>query len=195
MNLGATIVSLLLLDRVGRRPLLLLGIAGMGLSLTHLGYLFGVSNVPRNAILFDLIAYLASFAVGLGPIFWLLISEIYPTTVRGQAMSLSSVVIWLSDLLVTMTFLSLVEGLGARASFWLFAERASWPWSSRHEWYPRPKGARSRKSRLHGRRESCRRRRSRQARNVADIFYWSINRYGECASQRSHSESVRLRHF
>ena len=97
MNLGATIVSLLLLDRVGRRPLLLLGIAGMGLSLTHLGYLFGVSNVPRNAILFDVIAYLASFAVGLGPIFWLLISEIYPTTVRGQAMSLSSVVIWLSD--------------------------------------------------------------------------------------------------
>jgi MFS transporter, SP family, galactose:H+ symporter len=121
VNLGATIVSLLLLDRVGRRPLLLLGIAGMGLSLTHLGYLFGVSNVPRNAILLDVIAYLASFAVGLGPIFWLLISEIYPTTVRGQAMSLSSVVIWLSDLLVTMTFLSLVEGLGARASFWLYA--------------------------------------------------------------------------
>lgn len=121
VNLGATIVSLLLLDRVGRRPLLLLGIAGMGLSLTHLGYLFGVSNVPRNAILFDVIAYLASFAVGLGPIFWLLISEIYPTTVRGQAMSLSSVVIWLSDLLVTMTFLSLVEGLGARASFWLYS--------------------------------------------------------------------------
>ena len=121
VNLGATIVSLLLLDRVGRRPLLLLGIAGMGLSLTHLGYLFGVSNVPRNAILFDVIAYLASFAVGLGPIFWLLISEIYPTTVRGQAMSLSSVVIWLSDLLVTMTFLSLVESLGARASFWLYS--------------------------------------------------------------------------
>ena len=83
--------------------------------------LFGVSNVPRNAILFDVIAYLASFAVGLGPIFWLLISEIYPTTVRGEAMSLSSVVIWLSDLLVTMTFLSLVEGLGPRASFWLYA--------------------------------------------------------------------------
>jgi MFS transporter, SP family, galactose:H+ symporter len=121
VNLGATVVSLLLLDRVGRRPLLLLGIAGMGLSLTHLGYLFGVSHVPRNAILFDVIAYLACFAVGLGPIFWLLISEIYPTTARGQAMSLSTVVIWLSDLFVTMTFLSLVEGLGARASFWLYA--------------------------------------------------------------------------
>ena len=95
--------------------------AGMGLSLTHLGYLLGISNVPRSAILFDVVAYLASFAIGLGPIFWLLISEIYPTTVRGQAMSLSSVIIWVSDLLVTMTFLSLVESLGARASFWLYA--------------------------------------------------------------------------
>ena len=121
VNLVATIVSLLLLDRAGRRPLLLLGIAGMGLSLMHLGYLFGASHVSRNAILFDVIAYLASFGIGLGPIFWLLISEIYPTTVRGQAMSLATVVIWISDLLVTMTFLSLVEGLGARASFWLYA--------------------------------------------------------------------------
>ncbi|MGO9272683.1 MAG: sugar porter family MFS transporter [Terriglobia bacterium] len=121
VNLGFTILSLFLLDRVGRRPLLLLGIAGMGLSLIHLGYLFGASHVPRNAILIDVIAYLASFAIGLGPIFWLLISEIYPTTVRGQAMSLASVVIWISDLLVTMTFLTLVEVMGARASFWLYA--------------------------------------------------------------------------
>ncbi len=121
VNLGATIVSLLLLDRVGRRPLLLIGIAGMTISLAHLGYLFGASHVARGAILFDVVTYLASFAIGLGPIFWLLISEIYPTTVRGQAMSVSSVVIWISDLLVTITFLSLVEGLGARASFWIYA--------------------------------------------------------------------------
>ncbi|HME00067.1 MAG TPA: sugar porter family MFS transporter [Terriglobia bacterium] len=121
VNLAFTILSLFLLDRVGRRPLLLLGIAGMGLSLIHLGYLFGASHVPRNAILIDVIAYLASFAIGLGPIFWLLISEIYPTTVRGQAMSLASVVIWISDLVVTMTFLTLVEVLGARGSFWLYA--------------------------------------------------------------------------
>jgi len=125
VNLGFTILSLFLLDRVGRRPLLLLGIAGMGLSLIHLGYLFGASHAPRNAILIDVIAYLASFAIGLGPIFWLLISEIYPTTVRGQAMSLASVVIWISDLLVTMTFLTLVEVMGARASFWMYAVACS----------------------------------------------------------------------
>ena len=120
-NLIFTLISLLLLDRVGRRPLLMLGIAGMGVSLAHLGYLFGPSHVARTGILIDVVAYLASFAIGLGPIFWLLISEIYPTTVRGQAMSLATVVIWISDLLVTVTFLTLVERLGARGSFWLYA--------------------------------------------------------------------------
>jgi MFS family permease len=69
----------------------------------------------------DVIAYLASFALGLGPVFWLLISEIYPTTVRGRAMSVASVTIWVADCFVTMTFLSLVETLGPRAVFWLYA--------------------------------------------------------------------------
>ena len=121
VNLVMTVISLLLLDRAGRRPLLLLGIAGMGLSLLNLGYLFGAAHVSRAAILTDVIAYLACFAIGLGPVFWLLISEIYPTTVRGQAMSVATVTIWVSDLFVTMTFLSLVDALGARASFWIYA--------------------------------------------------------------------------
>jgi MFS family permease len=121
VNLVMTIVSLLLLDRVGRRPLLLAGIAGMGLSLIHLGCMFGASHVSRAAILTDVLAYLACFAVGMGPVFWLLISEIYPTTVRGQAMSVATVTVWLSDLLVTMTFLSLVDAIGTSYSFWIYA--------------------------------------------------------------------------
>ncbi len=120
VNFLSTLISLFLLDRVGRRPLLLIGIAGMGLSLIHLGYLFRMTHLVRSAILIDVIVYLASFAIGLGPIFWLVISEIYPTTVRGQAMSLASVTIWLSDLVVTTTFLSLVEALGAGPSFWVY---------------------------------------------------------------------------
>jgi sugar porter (SP) family MFS transporter len=120
VNLVATIVSLFLLDRVGRRPLLLIGLAGMTLGLAHLGYSFGVHHVSRTAVLADVVIYLASFAISLGPIFWLLISEIYPTTVRGQAMSLATVTIWLADLLVSVTFLSLVGAFGARDSFWLY---------------------------------------------------------------------------
>lgn len=121
VNVVATIISLFLLDRVGRRLLLLISITGMGLSLVHLGYAFGVTEVSLTAIVLDVIAYLASFALGLGPVFWLLISEIYPTTVRGQAMSVASVTIWISDWFVTMTFLSLVNLLGARVLFWLYA--------------------------------------------------------------------------
>lgn len=120
VNLVFTVVSLFLLDRVGRKPLLLIGIAGMGLSLGWLGYLFGLGRVSPEAVIIDLFIYLASFAIGLGPIFWLLISEVYPTSVRGQAMSLASVTIWVFDLLATITFLSLVDALGARRCFWLY---------------------------------------------------------------------------
>jgi SP family galactose:H+ symporter-like MFS transporter len=121
VNLVFTIVSLLLLDRVGRRPLLLAGIGLMAMSLAYLGFLFGTSHVARTAILVDILVYLASFAIGLGPIFWLLISEIYPTAIRGQAMSMASVTIWIFDFLASVTFLSLVSSLGARHAFWLYA--------------------------------------------------------------------------
>lgn len=121
VNLVFTIVSLFLLDRVGRRPLLIIGIIGMGLALGHLGYSFGLGHVSRSMVLLDVLGYLASFAISLGPIFWLIISEIYPTTVRGQAMSMASVTVWLADLLVSVTFLTLVQTVGARFSFWIYA--------------------------------------------------------------------------
>lgn len=120
VNLVFTVVSLFLLDRVGRRPLLLLGIALMAASLLYLGYLFGTGHVTRVAILIDVLVYLASFAIGLGPIFWLLISEIYPTTIRGQAMSLATVTIWIFDFIASVTFLSMIEALGARGAFWVY---------------------------------------------------------------------------
>ena len=121
VNIFFTAASILLLDRVGRRPLLLLSVGGMGLSLTHLGAQFGSAQASSFSIVVGVLVYLASFSVGLGPVFWLLISEIYPMTIRGQAMSLAAVTIWAFDWLVTVTFLSLIDYIGARGSFSLYA--------------------------------------------------------------------------
>ncbi|MGA8234346.1 MAG: sugar porter family MFS transporter [Candidatus Acidiferrales bacterium] len=121
VGLIAVIVSMFLVDRLGRRPLLLTSLTGMCVILFHLAHVLSEPNPTKWMVVGDIIFYLASFCIGLGPIFWLLISEIYPTTVRGQAMSVATVVIWASDFLVTATFLTLVEHLGMPGCFRLFA--------------------------------------------------------------------------
>lgn len=118
---AVTVLSLVLIDRVGRRSLLLFSIGGMALVLVHLGILIGAAHPPRTAVVVDIMAYVAAFDIGLGPVFWLLISEIYPTTARGQAMSVATVTIWGSDFIVSETFLTLVGHVGLRGSFLLFA--------------------------------------------------------------------------
>ncbi len=123
VNVLMTVVALLLLDREGRRPLLLIGLAGMVVSLGALGTVF---YFPRLASLgwvaaASLTLYVGFFAVGLGPVFWLLISEIYPLKIRGLAMSVATVANWGANLLVAVTFLTLIETLGRPATFWLYA--------------------------------------------------------------------------
>jgi len=124
VNVIMTVVSVWLLDRVGRRPLLLTGIAGMIASLTVLGFVFTLGS--HSAALGELavvsvMVYVGSFAISLGPIFWLLISEIYPLRIRGAAMGVATMANWGFNLLVALTFLVLVESLGPSYTFWLYA--------------------------------------------------------------------------
>jgi sugar porter (SP) family MFS transporter len=121
VGLAAAIVSMFLVDRVGRRPLLLTSIGGMGVVLLHLALILGDPHPKKWLVLADILVYLAFFCIGLGPIFWLLISEIYPTTVRAQAMSLATMANWASNFMVAATFLTLVEHLGMRGCFLVFA--------------------------------------------------------------------------
>ena len=124
VNVLLTVAAILLVDRVGRRPLLLVGLAGMVLSLGILGLAFllpALSGIVGWIAIGSLALYIAFFAVGLGPVFWLLISEIYPLEVRGAAMSVASVGNWASNLLVSLTFLSLVGAIGRPYTFWLYA--------------------------------------------------------------------------
>ena len=123
VNTLMTIVAMLLIDRVGRRPLLLTGIAGMILSLGVLGFVFrsgAQSAASVRVAVITLMAYVAFFAISLGPIFWLLIAEIFPLKIRGQAEGTAASMNWISNLVVSITFLSLVELIGLAWAFWLY---------------------------------------------------------------------------
>jgi MFS family permease len=123
-NVVFTIVAVLILDRVGRRPLLIIGTAGCIVSLGALGVFFADGFLQQHAgwvALVCLISYIAFFAIGLGPVFWLMISEIFPLTVRSPAMSISTVGNWTSNFLVSAFFLSLTSAITREGTFWLYA--------------------------------------------------------------------------
>jgi sugar porter (SP) family MFS transporter len=123
-NLVFTIVAVLLIDRVGRRPFLLTGTIGCIASLTLLGIWFKSSALQSSAswlALASLIAYIAFFAIGLGPVFWLMIAEIFPLRLRGPAMAMCTVANWSFNFLVSFTFLTLIHAIGRSETFWLYA--------------------------------------------------------------------------
>jgi sugar porter (SP) family MFS transporter len=119
-NVLITLVSMALVDRLGRRFLLLLSTAGMGLSLTLIGAAFHY-KATGNVVFYEVIGYIISFGIGLGPVMWLLISEIYPTKIRGKAMSIATLSVWGANWLVAGTFLSLLDHAGPAKTFWLYA--------------------------------------------------------------------------
>jgi SP family galactose:H+ symporter-like MFS transporter len=124
VNVAFTLLAIRLIDRVGRRPLLLGGVAGQIVGLVILGLAFQLHQLARfigYIAVASLAIYVASFAIGLGPVFWLMISEIYPLKVRGAAMSLATVVNWGVNLAVAVTFLTLVGAVGRPGTFWIYA--------------------------------------------------------------------------
>ncbi|HSR05837.1 MAG TPA: sugar porter family MFS transporter, partial [Bryobacteraceae bacterium] len=136
VNVVLTILSVRLLDRTGRRPLLLIGIAGMIASLIALGFVFFLGSHSSSLgwlAVASVMLYVASFAIGLGPIFWLMIAEIYPLRVRGVAMGVATMANWGFNLLVAMTFLLLIQRFGAARTFWIYAlvSVGSWIFSYR----------------------------------------------------------------
>jgi sugar porter (SP) family MFS transporter len=123
-NLVFTVVAILLLDKLGRRVFLIAGTVGLTVGLLLLGAFFASSTLQDSAgslALAALILYIASFAVGLGPVFWLMISEIFPLELRGPAMAACTVANWSFNFIVSFTFLTLVDQIGKAATFWLYA--------------------------------------------------------------------------
>lgn len=122
VNLLFTFVAIALVDRLGRRPLLLATSLGMGISFACLGFAFR-GDLPRGWILASTLAYVASFAVAMGPVVWVVLSEIFPARLRGSAMSVATFFLWLACFCVAQTaptLLSEKKGLGPTYTFWMY---------------------------------------------------------------------------
>jgi SP family arabinose:H+ symporter-like MFS transporter len=112
VNLVFTVVAILLIDRLGRRPLLMLGTAGIALSMGLLAYGFRGEHVEPTLVLIGVLAFVASFAVSLGPIMWVLLSEIFPNRIRGVAISFVGLVNSMVSFGVQLIFPWELENLG-----------------------------------------------------------------------------------
>ncbi len=122
VNVIMTVVALRLLDQVGRRTLLFIGVSGMSFSLFLLGFSFlgGESTLGSVIAVVSLMLFVSSFAISLGPIFWLLNAEIYPLKVRGKAAAAGTMTNWFFNFLVSLTFLSLIDLLTQSGAFWFY---------------------------------------------------------------------------
>jgi len=143
VNVLMTVVGMSLVDRAGRKPLLLVGLIGMILSLGVLGLAFLLSSLS-GAISYlavvCLMVYIASFAVSIGVIIFIIPSEIFPLKVRGSAMGFCLLTNWGTNFLITLTFLSLIEAIGEAGTFWLYALIGVAFWLFTYFFIPETKG-------------------------------------------------------
>ncbi len=120
VNLVFTFVALGTVDRVGRRPLMLFGAAGLAVIYVAMGFCYakGVQGLP---VLLLVLAAIGCYAMSLAPVTWVVISEIFPNRIRGAAMSIAVTALWIACFILTYTFPMLNAKLGSSGTFWLYA--------------------------------------------------------------------------
>ena len=115
-----TFVAIWLIDKAGRRTLLLWGVSGMTICLFAVGLMFYLNLSSGPWLLIFILGFVASFSASLGPIPWVMISEIFPTKIRGVAMSIAVFTLWIGVILITQFTPMLLDGLGGAFTFWIF---------------------------------------------------------------------------
>ena len=120
MNILFTIVAMRVIDKMGRKKLMLIGSAGMVICYLVIGYLFQIGRTGDWMLLTFIIITPAFFAFGLGPTVWVVLSEIFPNKIRGAAMSVATFSLWVASYILTLTFPILVELFSAANTFWLY---------------------------------------------------------------------------
>ena len=124
VNTVFTFVALWLIDKAGRRTLLLWGVSGMVICLLAVGICFYFNFSDGPWLLIFILGFIACFATSLGPIPWVIISEIFPTKIRGVAMSFCTVVLWIGVVLITQLTPILLQNMGGAFTFWVFMVNA-----------------------------------------------------------------------
>lgn len=120
INFLFTILALWLIDKVGRKALLLVGSALMAISLFVIGIAFHGGHTSGPLVLVFILVYVAAFAISLGPVVWVLLSEIFPNRIRGRATAIASMSLWAADYIVSQSFPPMLNSAGPAMTFWIF---------------------------------------------------------------------------
>lgn len=132
INVTSTLVAISLVDKWGRKPLLITGSIGMGVFLAIMAVVFGTATVGENGALSlttamgwtALVAanlYIVAFGISWGPVMWVLLGEMFPNQIRGAALAVSGLTQWATNFLVTMTFPLLLGSIGLGGAYGLYA--------------------------------------------------------------------------
>ncbi|MDM5336395.1 sugar porter family MFS transporter [Fictibacillus enclensis] len=133
-----TFVGLYLMDKAGRRKLFLIGSLLMALALFLIGLSFKTDTSGTMVLVYTLF-YLAVFMATVGPGMWVLLSEIFPTKIRGQAMAVSTISLWVGDYLVAHSFPVFLKEIGGMPTFWFFAFGSFLMWLFTYKYVPETK--------------------------------------------------------
>ena len=136
INITATLIAIALIDRLGRKPLLIIGSVGMAMFLGILAFVFSRAGVGADgSLLLDRAAgnialvaanlYIVCFGISWGPVMWVLLGEIFPNQLRGAALSIAGLVQWAANFLVTITFPPLLAGIGLGGAYGIYAAFAA----------------------------------------------------------------------
>lgn len=121
VNFVVTIAALWLIERSGRRPLLMFSSGCMAICQLSLGLAFLMNPPPAALVLGSMLLCVAAFAIGLGPVTWTLMAELFPTSIRGRAMSIANMALWIASFALTFTFLSLAHAITITGAFCLYS--------------------------------------------------------------------------
>lgn len=121
VNVVFTLIAIWKIDQLGRRPLLISGVTGILVSLIMVGLLFFFNVTGGYWLMGFILLFIASFAFSFGPVIWTLLSEIYPINVRGTAMSLATLTLWVGTALVGQVVPWMLETLTPAGTFWIFS--------------------------------------------------------------------------